>query len=115
MIAVVQPHRYTRLANLFDGFCTCFNDADTVLVADVYPAGEAPIEGVSRDALVAGLRAHGHRSAWPLDGPGELAPLLRAEARPGDMVVCLGAGSITNWANALPGELASCDTGSLVA
>ena len=109
VIAVVQPHRYTRLANLFDGFCTCFNDADIVLVADVYPAGEAPIEGASRDALVAGLRAHGHRSARPLAGPQELAPLLRAEARPGDMVVCLGAGSITNWANALPDELAQLD------
>ena len=83
VIAVVQPHRYTRLANLFDGFCTCFNDADMVLVADVYPAGEAPIEGVSRDALVAGLRAHGHRSARPLAGPQELAPLLRARGAAG--------------------------------
>ncbi len=80
-----------------------------VLVADVYAAGETPIEGVSRDALVAGLRAHGHRSARPLAEPRELAPLLRAEARPGDMVVCLGAGSITNWANALPEELAQLD------
>jgi UDP-N-acetylmuramate--alanine ligase len=115
VIAVVQPHRYTRLANLFDGFCTCCNDADMVLVTDVYPAGEAPIEGVSRDALVAGLRAHGHRSARPLAGPRELAPLLRAEARPGDMVVCLGAGSITNWANALPEELAQLDARSRVA
>ena len=115
MIAVVQPHRYTRLANLFDGFCTCCNDADLVLVADVYPAGETPIEGVSSDALVAGLRAHGHRSARPLAGPRELAPLLRAEARPGDMVVCLGAGSITIWANALPEELAQLDIRSRVA
>ena len=77
-----------------------------VLVADVYPAGEAPIDGASRDGLVAGLRAHGHRSARPLAGPQELAPMLRAVARPGDIVVCLGAGSITNWANALPAELA---------
>jgi UDP-N-acetylmuramate--alanine ligase len=115
VIAVVQPHRYTRLHDLFDGFCTCFNDADRVLVADVYAAGEAPIEGVSRESLVAGLRAHGHRNARALAGPQDLAPLVRAEARPGDMVVCLGAGSITNWANALPEELAQLDGRSGVA
>jgi len=115
VIAIVQPHRYTRLANLFDGFCTCFNDADLVLVADIYPAGEAPIEGVSRDALVAGLRAHGHRNAQPLPGPEALAPLLRSAARPDDIVVCLGAGSITNWANSLPGDLAELDARSRVA
>ncbi len=115
VIAVVQPHRYTRLANLFDGFCTCFNDADLVLVAEVYPAGEAPIEGVSRDALVAGLRAHGHRNAQPLTGPEALAPALRSVARPDAIVVCLGAGSITNWANSLPGELAELDARSRVA
>jgi len=106
LIAIVQPHRYTRLAHLFDGFCTCCNDADIVVVADVYAAGEAPIDGANRDALVAGLRARGHRNVRPLAGPAELAPLVRDLARPGDMVVCLGAGSITAWANALPGELA---------
>ncbi|HEX6440739.1 MAG TPA: UDP-N-acetylmuramate--L-alanine ligase [Stellaceae bacterium] len=111
LIAVVQPHRYTRLAHLFDGFCTCFNDADTVLVAEVYPAGEAPIEGVSSGALVAGLAAHGHRDARPLGGAEQLAPAIRELARPGDMVVCLGAGSITNWANGLPAELARFDRG----
>jgi UDP-N-acetylmuramate--alanine ligase len=115
VIAVVQPHRYTRLAHLFDGFCTCFNDADAVLVADVYPAGEAPIEGVSGPALVTGLSAHGHRNARSLAGPDQLAPLLREIARPGDMVVCLGAGSITNWANSLPAELARLDPQSRVA
>jgi UDP-N-acetylmuramate--alanine ligase len=115
VIAIVQPHRYTRLANLFDDFCTCFNDADLVLVADVYPAGEAPIEGASRDALVAGLRAHGHRNSQPLPGPDALAPLLRSLARPDDIVVCLGAGSITNWANSLPGDLAELDARSRVA
>src|SRR5216683_5305356 len=115
VIAIVQPHRYTRLANLFDGFCTCFNDADLVLVAEIYAAGEAPIEGVSRDALVAGLRAHGHRNTQPLPGPEALAPLLRPLARPDDIVVCLGAGSITNWANSLPGELAELDARSRVA
>ena len=107
VIAVVQPHRYTRLADLFDGFCTCFNDADTVLVADVYAAGEAPIDGIDRDALVAGLAAHGHRDARALANPAALAPAVREFARLGDMIVCLGAGSITNWANALPAELAA--------
>jgi len=107
VIAVVQPHRYTRLAALFDQFCTCFNDADAVIVAQVYPAGEAPIEGVDRDALVQGLRTHGHRNVGALDGPEKLAPLVAAIAQPGDYVVCLGAGSITQWAYALPAELAA--------
>ena len=105
VIAVVQPHRYTRLANLFEEFCSCFNDADEVIVADVYPAGEAPIEGVNRDALVEGLRARGHRHVEAMASPAELATKIAASARPGDLVVCLGAGSITQWANALPGEL----------
>ena len=107
MIAVVQPHRYTRLASLFEDFCTCFHDADTVLVAPVYAAGEPPIEGASRDALVEGVRRHGHRDVRPIDGPDDLAPLIAEIARPGDLVVCLGAGSITQWANALPGRLAA--------
>jgi UDP-N-acetylmuramate--alanine ligase len=105
VIAVVQPHRFTRLHDLFAEFCTCFNDADAVLVADVYAAGEAPIEGVNRDSLVAGLRARGHRSVHPLASPGQLAPMIRDLAQPGDFVICLGAGSITNWAQSLPGEL----------
>ena len=105
VIAVVQPHRYTRLAALFEQFCTCFNDADAVIVAHVYPAGEAPIAGADRDALVRGLRTHGHRRVIALDGPDELAALVAATAKPGDYVVCLGAGSITQWAYALPGEL----------
>jgi len=107
VIAVVQPHRYTRLAALFEQFCTCFNDADAVIVAPVYPAGEAPIPGVDRDALVQGLRTHGHRHVVALDGPEKLAPLVAGFARGGDYVVCLGAGSITQWAYALPGELAA--------
>src|SRR5262249_3087945 len=115
VIAVVQPHRYTRLSHLFDGFCTCFNDADLVLVAPVYPAGEAPIAGVSHDPLVAGVRARGHRKAPTFAGPEALAPLLRDAARPGDIVVCLGAGSITSWANSLPQELARRDRRSQVA
>ncbi len=107
VIAVVQPHRYTRLAALFEQFCTCFNDADVVIVTHVYPAGEAPIAGADRDALVRGLRTHGHRRVIALDGPDKLAALVAATAHSGDYVVCLGAGSITQWAYALPGELAA--------
>jgi UDP-N-acetylmuramate--alanine ligase len=105
VIAVVQPHRYTRLRDLMEEFSTCFSDADAVIVADVYPAGETPIEGVDRDALVDGARRFGHRSVQPLDGVEALPALIRAEARPGDLVVCLGAGDITQWAYALPGQL----------
>jgi UDP-N-acetylmuramate--alanine ligase len=107
VIAVVQPHRYTRLAALFEQFCTCFNDADAVIVANVYPAGEAPIEGVDRDALVQGLRTHGHRNVAALDSPEQLASLVAGMTQSGDYVVCLGAGSITQWAYALPTELAA--------
>ncbi|MDR4307654.1 UDP-N-acetylmuramate--L-alanine ligase [Chelatococcus sambhunathii] len=107
VVAVVQPHRYTRLRDLFEGFSSCFNDADTVIVADVYPAGEQPIEGAQRDDLVAGLRARGHRHVVPLEGPEKLAELVAGVARPGDYVVLLGAGSSTYWAAALPGELAA--------
>jgi UDP-N-acetylmuramate--alanine ligase len=105
VIAVVQPHRYTRLAGLFEEFCACFNDADVVIVADVYPAGEAPIDGASRDALVEGLRRWGHRRVVPLGGPDELASVVAGEAQAGDLVVCLGAGDITGWAHALPAGL----------
>ena len=101
----MQPHRYSRLAGLFEDFCSCFNDADHVLVAEVYPAGEAPIEGVDRDALVEGLRAHGHRHALPLESERDLPGRILELASPGDLVVCLGAGSITAWANALPQQL----------
>src|SRR5271156_5920784 len=107
VIAMVQPHRYTRLAALFEQFCSCFNDADTVIVAPVYPAGEAPIEGVDRDSLVQGLFTHGHRQVFALENPDKLAGLVAGMAEPGDYVVCLGAGSITQWAYALPGELAA--------
>jgi len=106
VIAVVQPHRYSRLASLFTEFCTCMNEAGTVIIADVYAAGEAPIPGVSRDALVDGLRASGHRSVVALPGPEHLAEMVHAIAKPGDFVVCLGAGTITNWAQALPAQLA---------
>jgi UDP-N-acetylmuramate--alanine ligase len=107
VIAVVQPHRFTRLHSLFDEFCTCMNDAGTVIIADVYAAGEAPIPGIDRDALIEGLRARGHRSVVPLASPAHLAEMVSAIARPGDYVVCLGAGNITAWAQTLPAELAA--------
>ncbi len=107
VIAVMQPHRYSRLSALFEEFCTCFNDADIVIVTPVYAAGEAPIAGADRDGLIAGIRARGHRRAIALDGQGELAGLVKNLARPGDLVICLGAGNITQWAHALPGELAA--------
>ncbi len=106
VIAVVQPHRYTRLRDLFDGFCSCFNDADTVIVAPVYPAGEAAIDGISGEALVEGLKTRGHRDARVLQDREQLAAMIAGLARPGDTVICLGAGSISQWAQALPGELA---------
>lgn len=105
VIAVHQPHRYSRLSNLFDDFCTCFNEADVVGIAEVYSAGEDPIPGASRDDLVAGLIAHGHRHARAVMDESDLARLVREQARPGDMVVCLGAGTISAWANALPERL----------
>jgi UDP-N-acetylmuramate--alanine ligase len=107
VIAVVQPHRYTRLHDLFDDFCQAFNDADVVIVADVYAAGEAPIEGVGRDPFVAGLQRFGHRRVLPLEGPADLARLVSQEARAGDVVVLLGAGDITQWAYALPDQLSA--------
>ena len=107
VIAVVQPHRYSRLHDLFEDFCTCFNDADSVIVADVYEAGESPIEGASRDALVEGMRNRGHRHVSALEGPDKLAEVIAEKAKEGDLVVCLGAGSISAWANALPAQLES--------
>lgn len=105
IIAIHQPHRYTRLSSLFDDFCTCFNEADVVAIADIYAAGEDPIPGAGRDDLVAGLIAHGHRHARALLDEADLARLVKEQARPGDMVVCLGAGTISAWANALPAKL----------
>lgn len=105
VVAVMQPHRYSRLHSLFADFCKAFNDADTIIVADVYPAGEQPIEGADKDHLVSGIKAAGHRDARPLDNPAALAPLVASIVKPGDMVVCLGAGNITQWAYALPGQL----------
>ncbi len=105
VIAVVQPHRFSRVHDLFNEFATCFNDADTVIVAPIYPAGEAPIPGVTHEELVSRIRARGHRDARVIDRPEALAPLLASRVAEGDYVVCLGAGNITQWAAALPGEL----------
>ncbi|CUH80278.1 UDP-N-acetylmuramate--L-alanine ligase [Tritonibacter multivorans] len=105
VIAVHQPHRYSRLSNLFDDFCACFNEADVVAIAEVFAAGEAPIEGAGRDDLVAGLIRHGHRHARAILSEEDLERLVREQARPGDMVVCLGAGTISAWANGLPERL----------
>ncbi len=105
VIAVVQPHRFSRLNDLFEEFCTCFNDADAVLVADVYAAGEAPLKGVDKEAMVRGLTSRGHRAAQVLSSPEALAKDVTAIAKPGDMVVCLGAGNITQWAAVLPEQI----------
>ncbi len=106
VIAVMQPHRYTRLSSLFSDFAACFNDADHVIIAPVYAAGEQPIEGADADDLVAGIKARGHRSVALMETPEALAGMVKARAKPGDFVILLGAGTITQWAYTLPGELA---------
>lgn len=105
VIAIHQPHRFSRLHSLFDDFCSCFNDADVVGITDIFSAGEDPIEGAGRDDLVAGLLRHGHRHARAVHDEDDLVRLVREQAKPGDMVVCLGAGSISAWANALPARI----------
>lgn len=105
VIAVHQPHRYTRLSSLLEDFCTCFNDADVVAIAEVYAAGEDPIAGASRDDLVAGLIRHGHRHARAIVSEDDLERLVREQAKSGDIVVCLGAGTISTWAHGLPARL----------
>ena len=105
VIAVVQPHRYTRLRDLMEDFSTSFSDADSVIVADVYPAGEAPIEGVDKHALTEGVRRYGHRQVQALENAAVLPRIIKDEAKPGDVVVLLGAGDITSWAYALPAQL----------
>lgn len=106
IIAVVQPHRYSRLGDLMDEFQQAFNDADMVYVAPVYAAGEEPVEGVNAEALASGLKQRGHRQARTITGPDELAELLAADAQDGDMVICLGAGDITKWAAGLADAIA---------
>lgn len=107
VIAVVEPHRYTRVRDLFADFSQCFADADSVIVAPLYSAGEAPIEGVSNRSLAEAIRRTGHASVFAVDSERDLAPAIRAMAMPGDMVMCFGAGNSTDWAHALPGWLAA--------
>ena len=110
VIAVMQPHRYTRLRDLFADFSSCFNDADQVVLAPVYEAGEKPIDGFTHSTLADGLRARGHRNVATISHPSELAPLLHETAQSGDVIICLGAGNITQWAYALPDELSALDS-----
>ena len=112
-LAIVQPHRFTRLQSLFDQFAACFAEADTVIVADVYPAGENPIPGIDRDHLVKAIRDQGHPDAHALEGPDSIATLVHALAKPGDFVLYLGAGNITQWAQALPEQLRSLGTSNV--
>lgn len=105
VVAVVQPHRYTRLRDLFEDFCRCLNDADIVAIADVYAAGEQPIEGINADTFVQGARDHGHKNVTKLNSPDDLPNFLKTNCQTGDIFVCLGAGDITNWANGLEGRL----------
>ena len=105
VIAVMQPHRFSRLSALFDEFCSCFNDADNVFISPVYSAGEQPINGYDRDKLVAGVKARGHRSVQSFNSAVELAPKIAKIAKPGDIILFLGAGNITQWANEFPDQL----------
>jgi UDP-N-acetylmuramate--alanine ligase len=105
IIAVHQPHRYSRVASLFEDFAGCFNDADTIMIAPIYAAGEDPIEGVSAEELVSRIKSAGHRDARFVAGAADIAPVVAGLAKPGDFVVMLGAGNITSWAAALPEEL----------
>ncbi len=105
VIAVMQPHRYSRLSDLFEEFCTCFNDADIVIVADVYEAGEQPIENIDKENLAEGIRKCGHRDVRTLETAENLPQLISEIAQEHDFVICLGAGDITKWANALPEDL----------
>ena len=107
VIAVMQPHRYSRVESLFDDFCACVNQADTVMVTPIFEAGEQPIDGISRESLIQGIRDAGHRNVLPVDAPEKLAATVKQYAKPGDMVVCMGAGSISLWANKLPQEWSS--------
>ncbi|MCY4293138.1 MAG: UDP-N-acetylmuramate--L-alanine ligase [Roseovarius sp.] len=108
IIAVHQPHRYTRLSNLFEDFCSCFNDADIVGITDVYAAGEEKIRGAGREDLVAGLIRHGHRNVFAIENEEGLSRFVAKEARANDMVICLGAGTISSWARNLPMRIRGC-------
>ncbi|MDG1859217.1 MAG: cyanophycin synthetase, partial [Emcibacteraceae bacterium] len=105
VIAIMQPHRYTRLESLFDEFCACFNDADTVIISPVFEAGEKPIVGADQAALISGLQSFGHRDVLGINGPEDITTLIAEIANPGDLVIFLGAGSVSQWAYDLPKAL----------
>jgi len=107
VLAIVEPHRYTRVRDLFQDFSRCFSDADSVIVAPLYTAGEPPIDGIDSHALARGIRDTGHRSVQSVAAPGDLVPLVKSSCQPGDTVVFLGAGNSTEWAHALPDWLAN--------
>ena len=106
VIAVIQPHRYSRVRDLFTEFCRCANEADVVLVSEIYSAGESPIDGITQEALIQGMRDHGHKHVIALPSQADLAGIIHDVATSGDYVICLGAGSISGWAYALPEQLA---------
>lgn len=105
IVAVMQPHRFTRLHDLFEDFCTCFNDADAVIIADVYAAGEQPIEGADKEHLVEGIRERGHKDVKALPDVEALPSMVADMAEEGDFIICLGAGNISKWAYDLPEQL----------
>jgi UDP-N-acetylmuramate--alanine ligase len=107
VIAIVEPHRYTRVQSLFQEFSACFKDADDVIVAPLYSAGESPIAGIDAPSLAAGIARTGHRSVVAVDTPQGLVPVLRQIAGEDDTVICFGAGNSTEWAHALPDWLAA--------
>ena len=107
VIAIMQPHRYSRLRDLFDDFCVSFNDADIVIISDVYEAGENPILGVNKDTLIKGICDHGHRNVLPLNDYEELPSIINDLAQSNDSVIFLGAGSISQWANDLPAQISN--------
>ena len=114
VIAVKQPHRYTRVADLFDEFAGCFGEADEVIVAPVYEAGEAPIEGISHQSLADAIRSTGHQNVQTIEGQDNLTMVLGKMVKPGDLVICLGAGDISRWAHALPKNLVKSFPGDVV-
>jgi UDP-N-acetylmuramate--alanine ligase len=105
VVAVVQPHRYTRLRDTFDQFCTCLNDADVAVIAPVYAAGEKPIENINRDTYAEALRMHGHRHVLTIEDEADLAAAVAPHLKPGGAIVLLGAGSISGWAHNLEAAL----------
>jgi UDP-N-acetylmuramate--alanine ligase len=105
VICVFQPHKYTRLRDLFNEFCNAFFDADVVIVSDIYSAGQAPIEGITQDTIIRGIEKAGHKNVIKLPSEKDLAKIIKSRIKPGDMIFCTGAGTITNWAAALSEQL----------